>query len=57
MEPEELRRRASRYREIAGRMTDPQAVEALRELAAEYEAQADAAQVHPRSEVGEGREY
>ena len=34
MEPEELRRRASRYREIAGRMTEPRATKALKELAA-----------------------
>ena len=49
MEPDELRRRASRYRDLASRMIDPRAVEALRELADEYEARAEDAQVHPRA--------
>jgi hypothetical protein len=56
-EPEEIRRRAARYRHLARRVTDPAAVKALKELAEEYEARADAAQVHvhPRREVEEGQ--
>jgi hypothetical protein len=44
MDHNELRRRAERYRAIASRVTDPQAIRALEELAAAYEAQADDAQ-------------
>jgi hypothetical protein len=58
MEQDELRRRASRFREIARRITDQRTVEALEELAEEYEARADAAQalVHPGREVEERQE-
>ena len=57
MEPDEMRRRATRYRDLARMVTDPAAIKALRELAEEYEARADAAQVHvhPRREVEEGQ--
>jgi hypothetical protein len=48
MEHDELRRRASRYREIARRVTDPAAIKALQELAEEYEARANDTQAaHP----------
>jgi hypothetical protein len=39
--PAELRSRAERYRQIALTVTDPPAIEALKELAALYEAEAD----------------
>jgi hypothetical protein len=48
--PHELRARAERYKQMASRITDPQALEALRELAAGYEAIAaelEAKAVHP----------
>ena len=36
--PDELRQRADRYRRMALSVTDEQAIEALKELAAEYDA-------------------
>ena len=42
--PDEMRRRASQYRDIARSITDALTVKALRELADEYEARADKAQ-------------
>jgi flagellar biosynthesis regulator FlbT len=39
--PTELRSRAERYRKIALTVTDPRTLEALKELAALYEAEAD----------------
>jgi hypothetical protein len=44
MDHNELRRRAERYRSIVRRVTDPQAIKALEELATMYEARADDAQ-------------
>ena len=44
MEPQELRRRAGRYRSIVRRVTDPQAIRALEDLAATYNSRADDAQ-------------
>lgn len=44
MDPDEMRRRASRYRDIARSIIDALTVKALHELAAEYEALADKAQ-------------
>jgi hypothetical protein len=44
MDQDELHRRAERYRSIARRVTDPQAIRALEELVATYEARADEAQ-------------
>lgn len=44
MDHDELRRRAERYRSIVRRVTDPQAIRALEELVATYEARADEAQ-------------
>jgi hypothetical protein len=38
--PHELRARAERYKQIASKVTDPQALEALRELTGRYEAMA-----------------
>jgi len=40
--PLELRRRAEHYRRLAWNLTDRQAIEALKELAEEYEALAEA---------------
>jgi hypothetical protein len=39
--PEELRRAAKRYRQLATGFTDPQTVKALHDLADEYEATAE----------------
>ena len=39
--PAELRKKAMHYRTLAAKLLDPRAIEALHELAAEYEAQAD----------------
>jgi hypothetical protein len=44
MDPDELRRRASRYRDIARNITDACTIAALLELADYYEALADQAQ-------------
>lgn len=44
MDQDELRRRAERYRAIASRLTDPQAIQALQELSVTYEARAGDAQ-------------
>jgi hypothetical protein len=38
--PHELRERAERYRQLAATVSDPQALTALRELAARYEVMA-----------------
>jgi hypothetical protein len=38
MDPDELRRRASQYRDIARRITDERTMKALNDLADEYEA-------------------
>jgi hypothetical protein len=38
---DDLRRKAARYRTIAGKVTDPRLIEALRSLATEYDALAD----------------
>lgn len=51
MDPDDLRDRASRYRDIARTTTDARAVKALYELAEEYEAQA--AEAEARSEMNE----
>jgi hypothetical protein len=39
--PEELRAVAQRYREIGKRITDPRTIDALAELAQEYDRKAD----------------
>ena len=39
--PEELRAAAQRYREIGKRITDPATIDALAELAQEYDRKAD----------------
>ena len=39
--PAQLRERATRYRELVAKITDPRVVDALNSLAAEYEALAD----------------
>jgi hypothetical protein len=41
MEPDDLRNRANRYRAIADRINDAQTIQALHDLAAEYDARAD----------------
>jgi hypothetical protein len=41
MNPDELRNRANRYRAIATGINDPRTIEALHDLAAQYEARAD----------------
>ena len=46
MDTDEMRRRASHYRDIARRITDERTVKALNDLAAEYEARADGEQRH-----------
>jgi hypothetical protein len=43
MNPEEMRRRACRYRDIARSIIDARTIEALHELADEYEALAEKA--------------
>jgi hypothetical protein len=45
MDPDEMRRRASRYRDIARNILDARTIRALHELADEYEAKADKAQI------------
>ena len=44
MDPDEMRLRASRYRDIARRITDEITIKALHDLADEYEARADGSQ-------------
>jgi hypothetical protein len=48
MEPEELRRRASRYRDLARTTVDARIAEALYELADEYEVAA----INTRTDAG-----
>jgi hypothetical protein len=54
MEPEELRQRAYRYRDLATRITDAQAIKALYDLADEYDAHAD--RVSDRAHSAGGKE-
>jgi hypothetical protein len=44
MDPDEMRQRASRYRDIARRITDEITIKALNGLADEYEARANGQQ-------------
>ena len=44
MDPDEMRLRASRYRDLARRITDEITIKALNGLADEYEARADGEQ-------------
>jgi Protein of unknown function (DUF2934) len=52
--PHELRREAQRYRQLATDIDDRRAIEALRELAAEYE---ELAVVLEREQLVRGRAY
>jgi hypothetical protein len=53
MEPDEMRIRASRYRDLARMITDKITIKALNELADEYEARADRKQGHHERKVGD----
>jgi len=46
MEPDELRRHAREYREVAKRISDARTIKRLNDLADEYEARADDAQTN-----------
>ena len=54
MNPDDLRNRATRYRTIATRIDDAQAMHALHELADEYEALADTIEAQPGAEASRG---
>jgi hypothetical protein len=55
MNPDELRNRANRYRAIATGINDPRTIEALHDLAAQYEARADRIEAQRRAnESGDG---
>jgi hypothetical protein len=47
--PQEMREKAVRYRRLAATITDPQALKALHELAARYEAMAAELEEDPPS--------
>ena len=52
--PHELREKADRYRRLTSTVTDPQALEALHELAARYEemaAELEGTDLSPRSDT------
>ena len=51
MDPDEMRRRANRYRHIARTITDARAIEALNDLAGKYEAEADKVQARTRCDA------
>lgn len=56
MNSDDLRKRASRYRAVARHVTDPETLEALRDLADKYEALADAIEARrPRQGDGASR--
>ena len=51
MSPDKLRNRALRFRAIADRINDAQAIRALHDLAAEYEAFADGIEAQRRPDA------
>jgi hypothetical protein len=53
MDPDEMRLRASRYRDLARRITDEITIKALNGLADEYEARAEGQQGHDGRHVGD----
>jgi hypothetical protein len=54
-DPESLRERAAHYRELAMKITDPRALEALQELASHYDALAAELEMHSQSAPRSGR--
>ena len=54
MDPDEMRQRASRYRDIIRRIIDDRTIKALNELADKYEALADEAQRHQEEDKRKG---
>jgi hypothetical protein len=51
MSPDDLRKRAIRFRAIADRINDAQSIKALHDLAAEYEAQANSVEAQRTAEA------
>jgi hypothetical protein len=55
MSPDDLRKRANRYRTMAANITDTRTVQALHELAAEYEARANRIEAQQGAEASGDR--